>query len=380
MKPLEGLLVLEFCQYMAGPSAGLRLADLGARVVKIERPKSGEGGRQIALKNLFLDGSSLVFHTVNRNKESYAANLKDPEDFEKVKNLIAHADVMTHNFRPGVMEKIGLDYNRVKTLNPRIIYATITGYGTEGPWAKKPGQDLLIQSVSGLTWLSGNEDDGPTPFGVAVADILCGTHLVQGILASLIHRGKTNEGAWVEVSLLESMIDLQFEVITTHLNDGKQVQVRAREGNAHAYLGAPYGVYKTKDGYLALAMGSLNKLGEILDFPELDNFGNVQAAFTQRNEIMDLLRDKLDDKTTKEWLDLLNPHDVWCSGVFTYAQLIDHEGYKVLGWDQRLKLSNGEEVHTSRCPIRLDGNRLFAKKPAPRVGQDTEAIMTEFNL
>ena len=129
MRPLEGLTVLEFAQYMAGPSAGLRLADLGARVIKIERPKSGEGGRQIAIKNLFVDGDSLVFHTINRNKESFAADLKNPEDLATVKRLIARADVLTHNFRPGVMEKIGLDWESVRQLNPRIVYGEVTGYG-----------------------------------------------------------------------------------------------------------------------------------------------------------------------------------------------------------------------------------------------------------
>src|SRR5690606_14776812 len=169
-KPLEGLLVLEFSQFMAGPTAGLRLADLGARVIKIERPGAGEGGRQIAIKNIFVDESSLVFHTINRNKESYAANLQDENNLEDIKKLIRQADVLTHNFRPGVMEKVGLDYENVRKINPKIIYATVTGYGNEGPWATKPGQDLLVQSLSGLSWLSGCEQDGPVPFGLAVVD------------------------------------------------------------------------------------------------------------------------------------------------------------------------------------------------------------------
>src|SRR5439155_5236408 len=212
MKPLEGLTVLEFAQYMAGPSAGLRLADLGARVIKIERPKGGEGGRQLAIKNLFIDGDSLVFHTINRNKESFAADLKSPQDLGTVRRLIVRADVVTHNFRPGVMEKIGLDWATVRQLNPRIVYAEVTGYGSEGPWKNKPGQDLLVQALSGLAWLSGNADQGPVPMGLAVVDILCGSHLVQGILAALVRRGKTGKGAYVQVSLLESILDFQFEV------------------------------------------------------------------------------------------------------------------------------------------------------------------------
>ncbi|RYD68746.1 MAG: CoA transferase, partial [Sphingobacteriales bacterium] len=209
-KPLEGLLVLEFCQFLAGPSAGLKLADLGARVIKIERPKIGDACRQLSIKNLFIDEDSLLFHTINRNKESYAADLKNPDDLDRLKKLISKADVMTHNFRPGVMEKIGLDYENVKDINPKIVYGVVTGYGNEGPWKNKPGQDLLVQAVSGLTFLSGVDVDGPVPFGLSVSDIMCGNHLVQGILAALIKKAKTKKSVLVEVSLLESVLDVQF--------------------------------------------------------------------------------------------------------------------------------------------------------------------------
>lgn len=380
MRPLEGITVLEFAQFMAGPSAGLKMADLGARVIKIERPVHGEAGRQIALKNLFLDGSSLVFHTVNRNKDSYAADLKNPEDLERIKKLIAQADVMTHNFRPGVMEKIGLDYAKVQEINPRLVYATVTGYGTTGAWVKKPGQDLLVQSMSGFANLTGNLSDDPVPVGAAVSDIITGTHLAQGILASLLRREKTNKGAWVEVSLLESTLDFQFEVITTYLNDGNQKPKRAKQGCAHAYLGAPYGVYKTKDGYISLAMGSLIKLGEVLGCDELATFTDSTSWFIQRDEIMDILRAFLINKNTQEWLTLLEAQGIWCSEVNDYKTLLNHEGYKVLGMDQKLPLLSGEEVHTTRCPIRINDERLYASKPAPRVGQHTDAIMKEFNL
>ena len=152
-----------------------------------------------------------MFHTINRNKESYAANLKDENDLENIKKLIRQADVMTHNFRPGVMEKIGLDYESVRKINPKMIYATVTGYGNEGPWSKKPGQDLLVQSLSGLSWLSGCGQDGPVPFGLAVVDMYCATHLTQGILAALLKRARTQQGALVDVSLLESVLDMQHQ-------------------------------------------------------------------------------------------------------------------------------------------------------------------------
>src|SRR5712672_2071519 len=154
--PLEGLVVLEFSQYLSGPSAGLRLADLGARVIKIERPGKGDAGRKLPVKNLWVDSNSLLFHTINRNKESFTADLKNTNELEIIKKLITKADVLIHNFRPGVMQNTGLDYESVRSINPKLIYAEVSGYGKEGPWKNKPGQDLLLQSMSGLVYTTGN--------------------------------------------------------------------------------------------------------------------------------------------------------------------------------------------------------------------------------
>ena len=380
MKPLKGILVLEFCQYLAGPSAGLRMADLGARVIKIERPMIGEGTRQISIKNLFVGEDSLVFHTINRNKQSYAADLKNPADLERIKKLLAVADVMTHNFRPGVMERIGLDYNNVNSINPRIIYAVVTGYGNKGPWAKKPGQDLLVQSLSGLVNLTGSFNDSPVPMGLAVCDMMTGAHFTQGILAALVRRGKTKKGALVEVSLLESSLDFQFEVLTTHFNDGGRVPQRANEGNAHAYLGAPYGVYRTKDNYVSIAMVPLTKLTELMGIELPKEYSSVKSWFNKRNEIMHMLGEVFMTRTTKEWLEILEPNDIWCSAVLSYSDFLNHEAYKILGMDQEVVTSDNAKVHTLRCPIRLDGERYYNKKAAPKVGEDTDAICKEFNL
>lgn len=377
--PLEGLLVLEFCQYMAGPSAGLRLADLGARVIKIERPKYGEGCRQLAIRNLFVDGDSLVFHTVNRNKESYAADLKNPEDLDKVKKLIKKADVVTHNFRPGIMEKIGLDYQSVQAINPRIVYGEVSGYGSDGPWKNKPGQDLLIQSLSGLTWLSGNADKGPVPMGVAVVDILCGTHFTHGILAALVRRGKTGKGARIAVSLMASALDFQFEVLTSYLNDGNKLPQRSTLANGHAYLSAPYGIHKTEDGYLALAMGSLQALAEAVDCKQLLAYSDSDLLFSHRDEIKKIIAAHLLTKTTADWLSILEPKDVWCADVYDYGRLMESKGYQVLGMEQSY-VRAGEEIKTTRCPIRINGGRLYNDKPSPRVGQHNAAIEEEFLL
>lgn len=380
MKPLENLTVLDFSQFLAGPAAAMRLADLGARVIKIERPGTGDICRQLYISNLGVEGDSTLFHSINRNKQGYAANLKDPADLEKIRHLIAKADVMIENFRPGVMDKLGLGYETVRTLNPRLVYATVTGYGSEGPWVGKPGQDLLAQSMSGLSWLTGNEGDGPVPMGLAVADLTASAHLVQGILACLVRRGVTSEGGRVEVSLLESILDLQFEVITTHLNDGEKAPQRSAVRNAHAYLGAPYGIYPTADGHLALAMGSPIVLGELLGCASLAPYQDSQTWFDQRDEIKAILRDHLATRATAHWLSILEPADIWCADVLSWERLRQTEGYRVLDMEQEILCPAGTPLKTLRCPIRIDGGISKSPVGAPAIGQHTGAIDAEFEL
>ena len=221
-RPLEGVVVLEFSQFLAGPVAGLRLSDLGARVIKIEKPEVGDLCRYIYLSDTNLSGDNSLFHAINRNKESFVADLKSSDDLDKVKKLISQADIITQNFRPGVIERIGLDYETVKKINPKIVYGSITGYGNKGPWKDLPGQDLLAQSRSGLVWLNGSGKDAPTPMGLAAADMFAGHFLVQGILSGVIKSLKTGQSSHVQTSLMEAMLDFQFEVLTTYLNNGKR--------------------------------------------------------------------------------------------------------------------------------------------------------------
>src|SRR3982751_205800 len=283
MNLLEDIIVIDFSQFLSGPSAALRLADMGAQVIKIERPGNGDICRQLYVSDVMIEGESTIFHAINRNKQSYAADLKDADDLEKVKQLLAKADVMMHNFRPGVMNRIGLDYETVKKINPSIIYGEVSGYGNEGPWKDLPGQDLLLQAASGLTWLSNNQNESPTPMGVAIVDILAGTHLAQGILSLLYKRSITGEGGLVQVSMFESILDFQFEVLTCYYNDGNELPVRSSVNNGHAYIAAPYGIYKTKNGYLALAMGNIVSLGELLKCEGLQAYTNPDDWFNKRD-------------------------------------------------------------------------------------------------
>lgn len=378
--PLDGLLVVDFSQFLAGPSAGLRLADLGARVIKIERPEQGDLCRQLYISNLELDGDSTLFHAINRNKQSYAANLKDADDLAKVKQLLTQADVVIENFRPGVIERLGLDYDTVRGINPRVVYASISGYGKEGEWATKPGQDLLVQALSGLTWLSGDADDPPIPFGLAIADMMAGAHAVQGILACLVRRGITGEGGHVEIAMLESILDFQFEVITTYLNDGGKLPQRSRINNAHAYLAAPYGIYSTKDGYIALAMQSIVRLGELIGSEALTRYTDPADWFSRRDEIKKILADHLVNETTSHWLSILEPADVWCADVLNWNALFAREGFQVLDMIQTVQRTNGTTLETTRCPIRIDGERLTSSVGAPKIGEHNPLIEREFAL
>ena len=375
--PLDGLLVVDLSQFLSGPSATLRLADLGARVVKVERPQTGDLCRQLYISNLELDGDSTLFHSINRNKESFSADLKDPEALERVLTLIDHAAVVVENFRPGVTERLGVGYEQVSARNPGIIYGSITGYGTQGPWRTKPGQDLLAQAVTGLPWLNGDAGQPPVPVGLAVADMLAGAHLVQGILAALIRRGRTGRGAHVEASLVESLLDFQFEVLTTHLNDGGKLPERAAVNNAHAYLGAPYGIYETADGHLAIAMGSVVRLGELLALDALTAYDDPKSWFTARDEIKALLADHLKSRRTSEWLAILEPADVWCAEVLDWRQLLQHEGFTVLGMIQEVFRDETVSMLTTRCPIRIDDAIFTSSRGAPRIGQHDEAILRE---
>jgi CoA:oxalate CoA-transferase len=380
MQLLEDILILDFSQFLSGPSAALRLADMGARVIKIEKPDTGDICRQLYVSDVMVEGESTIFHAINRNKESYTADLKNAADLEKVKQLIAKADVMMHNFRPGVMERIGLDYETVKQINPSIVYAEVTGYGSEGPWNHLPGQDLLLQAVSGLAWLSNNNKENPTPMGVAVVDIFAGTHVAQGILACLYQRAINGEGALVQVSMLESILDFQFEVLTAYYNDGRQLPVRSAVNSAHAYIAAPYGVYQTANGYLSLAMNNILTLATLTGCEPLKQYAQPEDWFTRRDEIKSVLAGHLLTKDTEHWLSILEPADIWCARVFNYEELMQQEGYKVLNMEMTVKTSNGLSITTTRCPLRVDGRLLVSEVGAPLLGEHNDAIEAEFGL
>ncbi|WP_168122839.1 CaiB/BaiF CoA-transferase family protein [Paenibacillus sp. HB172176] len=376
-KPLEGLLVLDFSQFLSGPSASLRLADLGARVIKIERRGSGDICRTLYISNLELDGDSTLFHSINRSKESFAVDLKNGEDRMEVERLIMKADVLIQNFRPGVMQRLGLDYESVARMNAGIVYGEITGYGTEGPWARKPGQDLLVQSLSGIAWLNGDRAQPPMPLGLAAADMSAGAHLVQGILSALVRKGMTGRGSRVEVSLLESLLDFQAIELTTHLNDGGREPRRGELLHAYPYMAAPYGIYPTKDGFIALAQGSVSELGELLQCESLQRYADPSSWMDERDAIKAILAAHLAERSTLSWLSLLEPAGYPCSDVLDWNRLVRHEAFRTLRMPQVVMRGNGTSLTTTRCPIRIDGRLLTSAKASPRIGEHNSTIRGE---
>lgn len=379
--PLEGLVVVDMSQFLSGPYCSLRLMDLGARVIKIERPDGGDLSRRLYLSDTEIGGDSTIFHAINRAKESLAIDLKNPADLAALKRLIARADVLIQNFRPGVIERLGLAYDEARAINPRLVYASITGYGDEGPWVMRPGQDLLAQSRSGVMWLNGDEDQGPVPFGLAIADMLAGSATAQGILAALVRRGITNQGSHVETSLMEALIDFQFEVLTTYLNDGRRRPRRSAFRSAHAYLSAPYGVYPTKDGWLAIAMTPIPKLADLLKIDGLAPYRDAPATwFTARDEIKAIIAQTLAHAPTDHWLSILEPADIWCAKVLDWEELLENEGFQALDMLQLVEREDDVHILTTRSPIRVDGVRPKFDRAAPRVGEHSAKIRAEFGL
>ncbi len=379
--PLDGILVLDFSQFLAGPVAAMRLADLGARVIKIERPGTGDIGRTLAFAGLESDGDTLSFHIMNRNKESFAADLKSPDDKAEVWELIKQADVIVQNFRPGVIERLGFGYEDVKKVNPGIIYASASGYGSTGPWKDRPGQDLLAQSISGFPWLNGSKEMPPIPVGIAVADIFTSVHIAHGVTALLLRRERTGVGGLVETSLIESMLDLQFELLSAHKFDTSVEVKRGASNSAHAFLPAPYGLYSTSNGYIAVAMNPIPKLGELLNI-DFSMYADPQSWWSSQEKIMENLTVQFQTNTTEYWLGILDQADVWCAPVLTLPELVSHEGFLELDMLQKTTRNsqsgqNEVSITATRSPLRFDGRALKSTKGAPHVGEDTEKIRQE---
>ena len=282
MSHLQGIRVVSFNHFLMGPVGIQFLADLGAEVIAIE-PIEGAFQRKWGGANRRIDGQTMLQLTGNRNKRSVALNLKSPEGIAVARKLIAKADVVAENYRPGVMAKLGLAYEDIRAFNPGVIYAAASGFGASGPYVDRPGQDLIVQAMSGLATITGTQNDGPRAIGVSAVDHHGAALFAAGILAALVRRERTGVGGRVDVNLLSAAIDLQMESLVCFLNGDGRDDVRQVGRLSGWYYGAPYGVYATKDNFIAISLGSLDVLSDALQIPPQERVPESEA-FERREE------------------------------------------------------------------------------------------------
>ncbi|WP_299665712.1 CaiB/BaiF CoA-transferase family protein [uncultured Ruegeria sp.] len=377
--PLKGITIVDFSQFLAGPYASLKLLDMGARVIKVENPDKGDLCRQIYLSDTQIEDDSTLFHSINRGKESIALDLKTPQGLEAARRLIVRTDIVIQNFRPGVMDRLGLSYSQVQQIKPDIIYGSVSGYGRTGDWADLPGQDLLAQARSGIMWLNGNAEQGPVPVGLPVADINAGANLAQGLLGALFHRARSGEGVLVETSLLESLLDLQFEFLTTYLNNGERPPQRLQQGSAHGYLAAPYGVYETAEGHLALAMTPIETLAKLMELPDLcrdqENPGHL---FQRKEEIFTRLQRAFRARSAKAWEQDLGQQGVWCARVLDWPEMLASDSFADMF--EQVRTSSGAALRMVRSPIQFGGTRAVDLQRAPQLNEHGITLLKEIGL
>jgi crotonobetainyl-CoA:carnitine CoA-transferase CaiB-like acyl-CoA transferase len=370
--PLTGIRVIDFSQVMMGPVCTQTLADFGADVIKIERANAGDLSRTSFSQIAGADNP--IFCSLNRNKRSLAVDLRDAEQMQLVKKLIADADVVVNNFRSGVMERLGLGYDHCLKLNPAIIYAVGTGYGETGPHAHKGGQDFLAQALSGVMMRKADPSLPTSLYPVSPADYAAGMHLVQGILLALIHRTNTGEGQKVNVSLYDSMLAMQMQEAAMVMMTGSEVN----------WAAMPLcGVFETQDGPIvmvgAFKENPLRNICAALGLADLSadpKFCNLTEQFKNKPELQGIFRESFLGGTKAHWLAKLEEQDILCAPVRTMREALadpqTSENQMILegpGEGQALKLISSP-VHLSRSPVSL-------RIPPPRLGQHTEEVTAE---
>ena len=313
-EPLKGFVFLDFTQMMMGPFALQILADLGADVIKVERSGVGEWLRGMPMVGEFIGGDSAAFLSMNRNKRSITVNLKAPEGREALLEFAKSCDAVTENFRPGVMARLGLGYEDFKAVKPDIIYASGSGWGQNSEFAKqkRPGQDLLVQAMSGVMFNTGRSIDPPTPQGTPIADIVGAFSFANSVMAALLARNTHGIGQRVEVDLYSALLASMCQELFTIMNQDVNL-TRSKSGIASTWNDAPYGVCPTEDGWIAIAMVPLDKLGALIDDPSLGDLD----AWHQRDEVKWQLETSTKKKTTAEWMDIFVAADVWAAPVRT---------------------------------------------------------------
>lgn len=375
--PLKGLVVADFTQLAQGPWATQMLGDMGGDIIKIE-PVKGDWMRRYAYANMYPGGESISFVSFNRNKRSIALNLKDSKGIKIAKDIIAKADILVENFRPGVMERLGLGYEEMKILNPRLVYCSSSGYGSSGPYLHRPGQDLLAQSISGTAALNGLKNQMPVVTAVGQADLLTSLFINQSVLAAIYSREKTGKGQKVEANLLNSAVGFHTQEVTAYLHKGENPE-RSKSGIPNPWLGAPYGLYNTKDGYVAIGMNSVQRLAQVIG---LEKYATEEFASNNIMESRDEIRFAFDavfkTKTTDEWLKILLKDDIWCSQVNTFDEMVQDPQIKHNQMIIEIDHPTIGKVKTTGFPVWFSDTPQKIYRPAPLLNENAKEILKDF--
>jgi len=372
---LSGYRVLDCSIAMAGPFAAQRLGDLGADVVKVE-PVTGEWQRHTAAGGARGNKVNVSFLSLNRNKRSLAVDLKDPDGKAVLLELVKTADVFLQNYRPGVAKRLGVDYETLSKINPRLVYVSISGYGEDGPYLNRPGQDLVLQGMSGAMLSAGREGEPPNAAGQYLVDGITAYTAFEGALAALLHRERTGEGQLVQVNMLDAITTIQMQELSV-FTVGHKPQVRSAEPHAHVYIRAPYGAFATSDGFIIVAFPKLANLGQTIGEPSFLDMDDEVDTWTRRDEIFSKTRDRLKTKTTAEWLELLRAADIWCGPVYGYADLVEDEQIKHNGTFVEYEHPTEGHVKTPGFPIRFSKTPSTVERGAPVVGQHSRDVLRE---
>ena len=371
---LSGIRVVSFTQFLLGPSGVQFLADLGADVIKLE-PRGGTlWERNWSGANVFKNGVSVFFMLAHRNQRSLTVDLKKPEGQALARRLLQGADVLVQNFRPGVMERLGLGWEAAKAVNPRLIYVSASGYGDKSPYRDRPGQDLLMQAFSGLASISGRADQPPTAVGTAVIDQHGATLLALGVLAALLERQRTGAGLQVEVSMLRAAMDLQIEAATYAMNGARLTKTDTPL--ASTFHPPPYGVYATKDGHVVLSMSPLAQLADALPLPALKEHADGWN-FERRELIARLLEPVMRTRTTADWVERLVPLGVWVAAVRTLDEALADPLLGAAEVFEDIEHPVAGRVRLLRLPVEFSTGRAGVRRMPPASGEHTDEILRE---
>lgn len=379
LKPcaLNGIRIIDLSRILAGPYCTMLLADMGAEVLKVEKPGEGDGSRHWGPP--WVGDQSAYFLSVNRNKKSLTLNLKTPEGREILKKLLADADVLIENFRPGTMERMGLDYETLSVEFPGLIYCSITGYGQTGPYKDRPGFDFMIQAQGGLMSLNGPVDGAPYKVGVAIVDVTAGMYAANAILGALHYRTQTGEGQYIDIALLDTQIAWLINVAQNYFATGAKPK---RYGNAHPNI-VPYEVFPTRDGHLALAIGTddqFRRFCEIIKRAELwedERFQTNSGRVQHRQILISILQDLFQERKTEEWINLCVKHNIPVGPINDVPAVLNDPQVKARGMVQEINHPKLGTIKQLGPVARFSKTPATLTSPPPLLGEHTESILRD---